>query len=64
MKNLVENEPIRCCINCLNFSEIGSFHHNSHLYKCSNRYVIIGVCKLDGLQVSQWCVCDSWQDDA
>lgn len=65
MKNgFQEMERDRLCINCLNFHQIGTFHHSETIFKAAARYVIIGECKFDGLQVSQWCTCQNWQDDA
>lgn len=59
-----EGEPIKCCMECLNYSSPVRVHKSQTVFKTYNRFVDIGTCMVDGLQVSQWCSCDSWQDDA
>jgi hypothetical protein len=63
VKEIVPTIPY--CIDCLNFGNGDiTIHHKDSIFKAFNRYVRVGKCAKSGAPVSEWCTCESWQDDA
>lgn len=63
--NMRQLEPRKQCSGCLNFSNQRSVYKDRIvLWNLVNRSVHLGTCLANDVEVSEWCVCDNWQDDA